>query len=238
MKKIKLKVLGILLTITLVSCSNDGGSSSNTASLILPKKINYVENIDYGTVGQDSYLTYNGNKLVSVITDSHLKNVITYTGDLITKIESYDYDVIFKTVVYTYSNGKLDSRFIKNTGTQNLPSYITHYVFNSNGTVSCTSPYDSWTLTFANGNLVADQDGTYKYDTKNNPFKNILGINALSLDNDSELGWNISINNRIKGTGSSISTNTIIYNSDDYPTVDKEYYNNSTTGYSSNKYFY
>lgn len=201
--------------------------------------MNYIENTDYGSVGQDSYLTYDGNKLISLITDGRWKSVFTYTGDLITKIENFDSNKLYSTTDYTYTNGKLASRFIKNIEIQHPYSYMTNYVHNTDGTISYSSTNGNGKLTFKDGNLINDGHTTYEYDTKNNPFKNILGINVLSLDDDSEVNINVSKNNCIKSTENGYSSaNTITYNANGYPTVDKEYYDGSTTGYASFKYYY
>ena len=102
MKKINLFGFGILFSILILSCSSEGESTSDSTSLILPKKTNFIENSDYDIIGQDTYITYNGNKIVSEITEDQWKNVFTYTGDFITKIESYDYGELYETIDYTY----------------------------------------------------------------------------------------------------------------------------------------
>jgi hypothetical protein len=240
MNKIKLFGLGLLLSIILLSCSKDGESTPDSTSLILPKKTNYIENTDQDKIGKDTYFTYDGNKIVSEITDGRWKSVFTYTGDLITKIESFDYGELYYTTDYTYTNGKLASRFIKNIEIQHPYSYMTYYVHNTDGTVSYSSSNGNGKLTFKDGNLVNDGFITYEYDTKNNPFRNILGINVLSLDDDSEVSFiDVSKNNRIKSTENGHSvTQTITYNSNGYPTVDNGCSSGSTTGCSSDKYYY
>ena len=240
MKKIKLLGLLLLLLVTLLSCSKDGELTPNSTSSILPKKMNYIENIDQEKIGKDTYFTYDGNKIVSEITDGRWKSVYTYTGDLITKIQSFDYDELYYTTEYTYSNGKLISRFIKNIKTQQPYSYMTNYVHNLDGTVSYSSNSGNGKLTFKDGKLINDGSTTYEYDTKNNPFKNILGINVLSLDDDSEVSFiDVSKNNRVKSTENGYSVkNTIAYKANGYPTKVKEYYNDNMTGYASFKYYY
>ncbi|MBC5842619.1 hypothetical protein H8R23_14490 [Flavobacterium sp. F-380] len=243
MKKFELLGLGLLLSIILISCSKDGDpnqvATQETLSTILPKKVNYIENIDYDKIGRDTYLTYNGNKLVSSILHNRWKSVFTYTGDLITKIENFDYGVLFSTTDYTYTNGKLDSRFIKNTEVQNPYSYMTYYVHNTDGTISYSSSSRNGKLTFKDGNLINDGYRSFEYDTKNNPFINIVGIGVLSIDDDSEVDLNVSKNNRIKSSENGYSsTNSITFNSNGYPTVDNGFYNGSTTGNSSYKYYY
>ncbi|MBK9225101.1 MAG: hypothetical protein IPO23_11685 [Flavobacterium sp.] len=239
MKKINLFGFGILFSILILSCSSEGESTSDSTSLILPKKTNFIENSDYDIIGQDTYITYNGNKIVSEITEDQWKNVFTYTGDFITKIESYDYGELYETIDYTYLNGKLASRFKRNIDGQSSTSYLTNYTHNPDGTVSYSSKYGKGILTFKNGNLINDGENTYEYDNKNNPFNNILGISVLSIDRDTETAiYNVSKNNCTKTKGNELTNHDITYNSNGYPTLDKEYYDGETTGYGSYKYYY
>lgn len=247
MKKIKLFGLGLLLSLTLLSCSKDAESTSSQTSLILPKKINYIENTSNDKVGKDTYFTYNGNKIVSDIYDGKSKNIYTYTGDFITKVESFYYAELTYTIDYTYTNGKLTSMTEKEPL---YPSKMTNYVHNTDGTVLYSSTYGKGKLTFKDGNLIEDASETngtetYEYDTKNNPFKNILGTSVLLYSfKDSGAHYNASKNNYIKRTDkyngniSVLSTSIITYNSNGYPILDNEY-NIGTSGYyASYKYYY
>jgi hypothetical protein len=243
----------LLMSITFFSCTNEENETSteNSTTVILPKKVNFIENTDYEDKGSDTYFVYDGNKIVSCLTNTRWKHVFTYTGNLITKIESFDYGVLYYVKAYTYyTNGKLETslteRIKDGNSTNSSRRYFTH---STDGTVSyCTTDgkYKT-TFTFKDGNLISDGEETYEYDTKNNPFKNVLGLNAISIDDDREDSiYNLcGKNNCIKSTDSdlvgytpSITINTITYNSDGYPTVDNEYYNGSTTGNASFKYYY
>ena len=248
MKKLKLSRLVLLLTLTFLSCSKDGDSTPDSSSLILPKKINYIENTSRDKIGKDTYFTYKGNKIVSDLTDGRYKNVYTYTGDFITKVEGFDYAKLTSTEDYTYINGKLTSVTYKETSASY--STTTNFIYNSDGTVLYSSNGNGkGKLTFKNGNLIEDaseNNGTesYEYDTKNNPFKNILGIAAL-LYNCKECGpHNAASNNYIKrtdtysGSTSVLSTSVITYNLDGYPIADIENNSGLTGNYSSYKYYY
>jgi len=247
MKKFKSSGLVLLLTIALLSCSKDGESTSDSTSLILPKKINYIENTSNDKVGKDTYFTYNGNKIVSDIYDGKSKNIYTYTGDFITKVESFDYAKLTYTMDYSYTNGKLTSVTEKETS---YPSVTTNFIHNTDGTVLYSSIYGKGKLTFKDGNLIEDASEnngteTYEYDTKNNPFKNVLGVSLL-LYNYKESGahLNTAKNNYIKRTDkyngiiSVLSTSIITYNSNGYPIVDSENNEGLTGFYASYKYYY
>lgn len=248
MNKIKSTKLVLLLTITLLSCSKDGESTSaDSTSLILPKRINYIENTSIDKIGKDTYFTYNGNKIVSDIYDGKSKNIYTYTGDFITKVESFDYAKLTYTMDYVYTNGKLISITEKEPS---YPSVTTNFIHNTDGTVLYSSTNGKGKLTFKDGNLIVDASEnngteTYEYDTKSNPFKNILGISAL-LYNEKDRGAyiNAAKNNYIKrtdkynGTTSVLSTSIITYNSNGYPTVDNENQVGLSGYNASYKYYY
>lgn len=248
MKKFKLFGLGLLLSITLLSCSKDEKSTPDSASIILPKKMNFIENTSNDKVGKDTYFTYNGNKIVSSIYDNLYKNVYTYTGNFITKVEEFQYAELTYSWDYTYTNGKLTSVLEKEP--RYSYSKLTNYVHNTDGTVLYSSKNGKGKLTFKDGNLVEDATETngtetYEYDTKNNPFKNILGISVLLYSyKEDGAHFNSSKNNYIKrtdkynGNTSVLSTSTISYNSNGYPIVDNEYNVGLTGFYASYKYYY
>jgi len=244
MKKIKLFGLGLLLALLSLSCSKDGEPTASPTSLILTKRVNERDPV-YSDIGKDTYFTYDGNKIVSSIYDGKYKDVYTYTGNFITKIEEFSSEKLTNTIDFTYTNGKLTSVLEKEPL---YPSKITNYVHNSDGTVSYSSTSGKGKLTFKDGNLMEDASETngtetYEYDTKNNPFKNILGISALLYNAKGGILFNASKNNYIKNTDkyngvtSILTTSTITYNSDGYPIEDKEYWTGGTD-YTFYKYYY
>jgi hypothetical protein len=220
--------------LVLASCSSDDTNSSDSATSILPKKVVNV----YGKETSTSQITYNGNKLVSVVNDEGEKSIYTYTGDLVTKIEEMDSKGgLDDTTEYTYISGKLATALEKEVGASNY--YKTEYTHNSDGTVS----YKEFTVdaktgvantnstpvigkcTFKDGNLVkkvysygvgSENTSTYEYDTKNNPFKNVLGFNLL-LNDESSVN-NLVKRTQVDGSSTYISTNTFKYDSNGFPT--------------------
>lgn len=205
MKKIFFYFLSVPL-FTLVSCSNDNKSvpSKEQNKDVVPKIITYKSE-GTGNVTQENTIVYNGKKIVSVSSPSFrniLKTVFTYTGDLITKTEDFDGDQLRFTVKYVYANGKLKEVFFSRVDDPvgqefNYKNVFTHH---ANGTISyqsfkynaLTTPIDGeYVMTYNNGNLVKVAMGTapnyhdvceYKYDNKNNPLKNITGLNLLLLN--------------------------------------------------------
>lgn len=182
----------------LTSCSNDDNNDSgNREDLLLPK----TEKYSYGSHPEDNSIvtyTYDGNKIVSLTYDKGAGQILfTYTGDLITKTvytEDYSGEIHSTTITYTYENNKLKSLF-KDKNYSNIDQKWV-YTYNVDGTIICTvtdvdlvaqTEKENWSTTFtldANGNIVKEiykGGATYNYtwDTKNSPFKNILGYKAL-----------------------------------------------------------
>lgn len=248
MKKLLYLFSAALLVLT--SCSKDDSPIDPVTSTFVKKMVSI--GIDGN---QTSLITYNGNKVVSIVTNNIYKTNFTYTGDVITKIEELNEKNEVESVLeYTYKEGKVVSSTDKEVGEPY--NYKTKYTYNSDGTVSyaefsintTTGAEDdggnTGKYTFKDGNLVkrvnsyygSESSVTYEYDAKNNPFKNVLGYNLL-LDNE-ELG---SVNNSIKNTrvsGSSyVSTSTFTYDVNNFPTEEKNFDN---TGKLENtiQYFY
>lgn len=235
MKK-KLCLFG-LLALMLGSCYNES-SSANETNVVLPKSVIYEYSSSPGDNDVVS-ISYVGNKIVSAGYTQNDKQVYTYTGDFITKIEDFaEEGNISSTNEFTYENGKLKIDLLTEIGIQTYVSKSV-YTYNTNGTISfITYSVDSngietkkseGVLTYLDGNLTQKTEvyqgssytKTYEYDVKNNPFKNILGYNLLI---DSETST--SLNNVTKLTYVSISngntTTTIFnsfyeYNEKDYP---------------------
>ena len=178
-------------------------------------------------------------------------------------------DVKSDETTYKYSNGKLsESSFVESFSTEYPNGKYKNrkvYTHNVDGTVKVetykTNPeigpeYKSIVvsvLTFANGNLVKSVDAiaetnnvlfnnVYEYDTKNNPFKNILGFNLLIGYNGIE-GSMSSVNNIIKYTTSygdvtEVYKREFIYDANGYPTKISFYKNDGITVDSTNEYTY
>ena len=204
----KKKLFCFLVTslLVLTSCSNDDNNGTiEPVKVITPKSITYQgengENIDVNT------LIYNGNKIVSASCLAYgriMKTVFTYTGNLITKTEGFTDDQLFSTTLYTYDNGKLkEESYFLPTQLEDAFYYKKVYTHNSDNTISYkvyryenpAEPEDgTHTLTFTNGNLVKSKTEysdlnpyykyvyEYKYDNKNNPLKNILGLDLILLE--------------------------------------------------------
>jgi YD repeat-containing protein len=148
--------------------------------------------------------------------------VFTYTGDLITKTELKDANNNFTGEYQTMSY--LNGRFVqKNFFYNNILFSKYDYIYNMDGTrTKTTTNYE--VLNFSNagtsvskeyfdagGNIIKDVWGTYLYDSKNNPHKNITGW-IIAEGSGTE-----KINNLIKETSGKIYTYKYEYNDQGYP---------------------
>ncbi|OUL60710.1 hypothetical protein [Flavobacterium sp. AJR] len=205
----KLLLLFCATSLVLTSCSNDGDDNATSAiseiplvpiipiveTVILPKTEKYTYP-SHPEENSTTTFTYDGNKIVSLVNNGGHKTLFTYTGNLITKTEYYEQNVLLTTTVFTYENNKLKSYLETPSG--NSSKRRKDYTYNANGTISTATflistdqveTLDSssiFTLD-ASGNIVKvefnDSINLFEYDTKNSPFKNILGYAQL-LDSE------------------------------------------------------
>lgn len=212
------------LTLMLISCSSDDSKndSNDVALLIKPSRITYL----VGTNELNYFVDYkyDGNKIVSETEDNGHTTKYIYTGDLITKKEVFDKQLVYSTE-YTYTNGKLSSSITKyvNSTSKNLVSdYYDKiiYTYNTDNTVyyekitvNSTDGTEQksgslGTLTFKDGNLIksvvrvnygmpATVTYSNEFDIKNNPLKNITGRALLINDY-------ASANNLTKNSGTTV----------------------------------
>ncbi|MFB3386545.1 hypothetical protein [Flavobacterium sp. LAR06] len=231
MKKI-LYLIGIM-TFVLTSCSSDDSSE------IFIKKSKLTK-IVYVTLSTGAYSSvdfkYDGNHIKSETYNDGTYAIYTYEGDFITKKEMFSANkqLTFETE-YKYIDGKLASKTDKypNNGgylSRIKYNYKTGIVYSEQFTVIEETgeeiEFDLFgTFTYKEGNLlkselrtsISESIYTCEYDTKNNPLKNITGMNLLT-DKD----YQSSFNNITKLSGDGyLDTFTYAYNENDFPTQSK-----------------
>lgn len=234
------------LTLMFTSCSSDDNDSSTEDTSILPKTISYIyPSVMLGT-NSTSTITYSGNKIVSTVEEGS-KTIFTYDGNLITKQVQFDVDskgIETKDieVLYTYENGKLKTRTMKEEFSTEFPdgqfidktiythtsqSLISYINYSVNVDTQLETKTSEGSLTYKDGNLVKEQQisgsltstRTYEYDTKNNPLKNVTGFDLL-LNEISEFGKNNSTKTTSVSSGHPTPTDyltTYTYNDKGYP---------------------
>ncbi|WP_166920063.1 hypothetical protein [Flavobacterium poyangense] len=209
-----------VFALLLSSCASDDNLPDGN-NLIFPKTVSYTYPEFPGDNSKDK-MTYNGNKIVTSI-DEKSKIVYTYDGNRIIKQEKFKIDAQGNQsksieVLYTYENGKLKTRIMKEIFSSDYPQgqymYKTVYAHETDAQISYVfSSVDVDTnvekkrstgiLTYKDGNLIkrtqvggafgggsnSSESRSYEYDTKINPLKNILGFNLL-LDEIGDFGKN------------------------------------------------
>jgi hypothetical protein len=205
MKNLALLLLSIVSLLS-VSCSKDDdtvANPQNPESYILLKKI--TENNGDGVLGSIT-INYNGNKIAEVI-DKDSKSIYTYTGDLITKVETYEGTTLTYQVIYSYLNDKLKTitstySYVDTNGAINVFRNKTVYTYNTDGTVleerytidnatgAETKKNNTTVYTYANGNLtktVETSTSTFMTtDVDGNPVTNTTvnkNIDTYEYDN-------------------------------------------------------
>ena len=203
----------------ILSCSKEDEVAVNPVeSPILIKSI--VTTSNTGIVTTSNY-SYDGNKLAQVLSGT-TKQVYTYNGNLITKLEIFKADVLDTRFVFVYNDNKITGStfsytfpFQNNQTTTTVNAVIRSvYIYNNDGTIlirrfetndipnNVETENESRLLTYLNGNLLKRIESfnlspfnntTFEYDNKNSYYKNILGFDKL-MQND------FSVNNNIKST--------------------------------------
>jgi hypothetical protein len=239
-----MKKIFYLLSISLLllqGCSSDSGSNNNTSSAILCKTIKFNESDATNIRNYRTEFTYVGNKFNErkdyyndVLTS---KSVYIYTGNLITQVKGYDENNIYNSLsTITYNNSGLPISILNiDNETGSWVGYKSNFVYNQNGTitelsysgdVNTQNTLDETTTYTLQNNILVSQitiGGTYTtsysftYDTKNSPFKNVIGLNNFfgPLSQEHNLLQTIQSD----GVNSPIIEDfQYIYNSDGYPT--------------------
>ncbi len=240
-----MKKIFYLLSISMLllqGCSSDSGSNNNTSTAILCKTRKFNESDATNIRNYRTEFTYVGNKFNErkdyyndVLTS---KRVYVYTGNLITEEKKYDENNILvqnKTYTYNGSGQLISSLNIGNNNNNVWVGYKSNFVYNQNGTitelsysgdVNTQNTLDETTTYTLQNNILVSQitiGGTYTtsysftYDTKNSPFKNVIGLNNFfgPLSQEHNLLQTIQSD----GVNSPIIEDfQYIYNSDGYPT--------------------
>jgi hypothetical protein len=257
----KIICLTFVLSLFILSCSSNESNDNSNSGVVLLRKL--ISSNSQGTVTTN--LNYNGNKIVNATSSNGTENIYTYTGDLITKTETYNNNVLFRSVLYSYNSQNelisgVELNHNTNVGTKTILTY------NSNGTItynmydgdliSQTLLWGTYTATLNNGEITTFKDessnttDTYTYDLKNNYKKNILGYEKISIAVGSGVSYNIDgvfqnliQQQRLTQTGSQYTQKTgqHTYNAENRPvtSIIKEYTSSGAIYSTSNiSYFY
>lgn len=250
-------MMAAVAIVTMTSCSDDSNSNTddnndNTDNTLLKKEV-----VDYTSSGTDYTATYSyfGNKLVQVSYGDGTYNKATYTDNNLTKYEMCSGNDVMRDVIFEYDgNNKLiktSERTFNNSGTEPVVMGIRmrEFTYQDDNTIAFNE-YNGTSVNnltagvtgsykFNNGNLVrlvrGDTDENMVFDTKNSPYKNILGMDKLAMV-DQFFGPknNLTSYSYVTPMTNHVWNTTYTYNANNYPVT------GTTTGFYANttQYFY
>ncbi|GGE95691.1 hypothetical protein [Flavobacterium limi] len=212
------------------------GTSSNEAKVLLKKAV-CTDSRGITT----TFYNYIGNKIVSITNDRKDKNMFfTYTGDLITKIETKFPDsekTNFNTILEYDNKNRLKSAkrlFLhRNEGelseyTYKLDGSIIETEYTGDLKIQKIKSEDTNIYYLKNKEIVKNEVGqfrsnvnSYSFDDKNSPHKNILGFDKIKIILPTFEGVEHNCLNYESSYGGEIITlkSKITYNSDNYPSI-------------------
>ncbi|RYD91194.1 MAG: hypothetical protein EOP54_22825 [Sphingobacteriales bacterium] len=234
----KLFITAAIALFMLSSCSDDDATTTTTTGSVLPTKV--VTNYDDGEGDITQNITYNGNKVLKIISSDGAYQQFTYTGDNITAIKTYATGTteVLEEELFTYNSSNQLTQYIYHESECESCTEKVLYTYNSNGTISTTEfygdidgqaePDGSGLITMVNGNVTqytyTSNSGSepyqlsYTFDNKNSPYKNITGIGTLDI-----AFYEGGVNNILTRDDEGYeSTTTYQYNADGYPTSSVE----------------
>jgi hypothetical protein len=229
------KIISLFCLISILSsCSTNNSSSDNSqiSSAVLVKKVK----VHHDNTDDFFTFSYDGDKLLEVSDQNGYKMKNIYNGNLIVKQEVYINNILDFYTDYVYSSNKLikkNTTSVTSNFTQNWD-----FVYNSDGTITVNSPIPGSNVPrytiyyFANGNLIKRGNNNYTYDTKNNPFKNILGANYFIYLLPYGSAWDSDFGMLNNCLLSDASISVYQYNVQDYPIL-KTQTSTSNSSYST-----
>jgi len=251
------KLIGLFAcsVLFLTSCSsNDSNDAAtvNESDVLVTKSIESYAN---GDPSITTNYTYNGKKMIKSIDSEGYYELYTYTGDLLTKIDYYDSDdTLEETETFAYnSNGKL-ATYVRAEFTVNQGVRET-FVYNNDGTVSTTTYFgdttsqtdvlNTSTIEFSGSEVAMTTLNTgsmhmYTYDTKNNPFKNVIGFDKIAVLEAESVGLyhNILTDTYTESSLTHIYNSVYTYNALNFPLTWAESESTSPASTITTQYFY
>ena len=189
-------LLHFLLACFLINCSSrDEDNNENVTATVLPKTLKSKHSLG----DLISEYQYDRNKIKSVTISNGSKSQITYAGNFITKVVSYDSSgAVTSEFNYEYKNNRLSKTNYK-IGLLTANIYYTwiddNHVSFENDLYRPNNATDKTDLYFSNGNVVKSTNHTYypnnytidkvdiiENDNRNNPFKNVEGYSLIAFD--------------------------------------------------------
>jgi len=239
-------LLGIIIGLTILSCSSDNDEPNNPT---LPDETNkkLIKSTEEGTYGvYEIIYVYNSDDIVTEIESSFtefgqnipedIHNIVyTYENNLVVSAIVYENDELYQTIDYNYENDRLTEEIsYTSSGTEDEKMA---YQYNANGELSGFNfyveeiPQQVMSYTYLNGNVVTTEDNSdyseITHDTNPSPYDYFTDTNKIIFG--PLLVQSLSENNivneiktyNVGNSNESIrnyATN-ITYDSDNYPTT-------------------
>lgn len=250
MKKIILLIVAASL---LMACSSDSGSAGSDV-LLIRKIVSESESPFGGSDVHTVVYTYNGQKLIKYTRDNSAQYYY-YNGDRIIRLEYRANGTATSQTNFLYDGlGRLIEANVTATSGQ---TFISTYEYNADNTVSETDHFslpDGGQATSTskffmdeNNEVIRKEDyynaGTevtaYTYDNKNNPFKNIIGIDKLKLLFVGSK-FNVLMTSHTDAQGNVVSTRTtdFTYNASDFPETSVSHSSEENTADLTEHFYY
>jgi YD repeat-containing protein len=218
----KKHILVLLLSLIQLSCNHGYNTNVANSQNLLP--IKSVQTYSDGQV-YGGHFEYKGDKLTkSVDVNNKYYALYHYTGDLITKIEQYAKNKkIINTLFFEYDT---ENRLVKEYSSDGIEI---NYIYNPDGSITAQNENNSKTIYVNNNKIVKEQyesGDTYEYehDNKNNPLKNIIGMDKLFYSNEfGNMGtfFNIIKKKQINSLNPFTAKSDFSYNEKDFPTEER-----------------
>ena len=241
MKKLNI-LFGILIGLTIFSCSSDDTSSNNDNDMNEKKLIKVTVEGNYG-IYEKQFIYDSDNNVTEIessftefgqtISDVH-NTVFSYNNNLIISAINYEDGTLFNTIEFNYSNDNLIEKIVYDA--DGIEDEKFEFTYNSSDQVEILNYYvesdlqQTQNFTYdTNANIIVIDDIDYseiQYDTNQTPSNSFTNSNKIIFEAESFL-MNIGQNNETNRTTTynysqaneviiQFAT-TITYDSDNYP---------------------
>ncbi len=229
-----MKKLIFLLALVAVSCDSGADMTPYDPNATLTTTL-LTKIIETDDAGNDLTTTFNydGYKIVNFVDSDGGSGVFTYSGNIISQIKYYQDTTLEQTDFFTYN---LQGQITSHTLVFHAINYATRedYAHNADGTISFSTWYGTpesqpnadvtGKLFLENGEVVKKEtyigsslasSETYAYDDKNNPLRNVIGLNQAFIY---QLEFGGVWRNLLQTSGSTNPVDiTYIYNLNGFP---------------------
>ncbi|MGV9003484.1 hypothetical protein [Flavobacterium sp.] len=225
-----------LSALILSACSSNDSGGNNTTEILVKTLV--IDAVNPADIDSNLSFTYDGIKLLTVKDNNVVIQEYLYTGDKLTRINSFEDDIY---ILFEYTGGVL-TRFTEfDTANDEAVKHLITYSGSNYTTTTYSGDLSTQDFlentivtTISNGNVIQEDETsngntsttTFTHDTKNNPFKNISNFNVFQhLDSDLD-----GSNNNITIVNYSGYSNTVtyVYNAENYPTSEATFNDNGT----------